>query len=169
MKNLSAKLKELPHEAKFTITMAADSTTEVWTDITTHLDGNDGWFITRLDWAFENIDPTIPFNIYASAPYAHMIQIHRNLDNTTLLSWNDDDVVVNHSLGLTNVNILPVMPFSIQVDQVTTQKKLRVMFRTTTDNTVLSATTVQLAGRLYYHVLKGPNVGHTKLGKIKEF
>lgn len=174
MKKLSSVMKEIPSEARFTIQMAADSTTEVWTDITTHLEGNDGWHILGLEWDIESVSPTVPLQWpTVSSNDVMVLQIHRRIDQVTLLNQTDDDLLLTSVVRGTvasgvgwNVWETPV---TRDFQTVTTQKKLRVMFRTAVDNASINGTTNQLVGRIFYHLVEGPNVGVTKLGKLKEF
>ena len=169
MKNLTDVLKEAPHQCDFAIGMVADSTTEVWKDITTHLRHGDAWLIVALLWYFENKTPTVPLGLISSAATQHALQIHKNTDHETQLGFHDPDLLLHSGKMLTNNYIDPQVPFRHDCRVFTTQPRLRAIFRTGADNTSISATTVQVVGRILYHPLNGPSgAGYTKHGLMKE-
>lgn len=168
MKKLKKVLADLPHEAKFTIPMVADSTNEVWVDINTHLRNGDGWRMQSLKYGWEFITPTLPLFLAPAADLATALQIQRNTDNELLLNQNDDDVIVHHTIIWHSDVYNAELPYKVPIDTVTTQPKLRVLFRTSGDFAGMSLATVQLVGRIMYQKLDGPNVGHSKHGLLKE-
>ena len=168
---LTSLLRRLPHTYKFVIPMVATSTDEVWVDINTFLRGSDGWHIVEVAYGWESIDPTTPLAIAPAANVSTVLQIHRNQDNELLLNANDDDVLFNDQLMFEIDCAQPTaFPRRVPVDIVTTQRKLRALFRTSADFANISVATVQMFIQLKYHQLNGPkSSGHTKVGKIGEF
>lgn len=165
--------KKIPNRTKFVIPMVTDSSNAVWYDIRTGLDGGRGWHIVGWQWTWENIDPTEPLNVlFASTTETLTLQLHRNIDNTTLLNFNDDDLMAHWDLEHnfdTSGQVLFERVFKQELDELTTQKRLRCIFRSLSDVANISLTTVQLAVQIFYYDISTPNVGHTKLGRISEF
>lgn len=166
-------LATIPAKAEFEITMNADSTVEVWSDIDTNLDDGEAWLIYGAEYLFENISPTVPAQIMESGN-AHnemRLQVHRNDDSELLLNHNDDDLMFEHHfehIYTTSGRQGLQVPFRFGTRTITFSEKLRVLFRTNSDWGTLSAATIQLAGCLYYDRIKAPSIGQSKLGQIAD-
>lgn len=164
-------LQSVPSEAEFEIAMNGDSTTEVWTDIDTNITDGQAWVIYGMEYCFENIDPTVPLAPSITTGISRVLQIHRNDDSEILLNSNDDDLLMQHRWAF-KVNTTGASEGEVvwrtQKLTITMQPTLRVLFRTAADDTVISLTTVQLAGKLYYDKIAAPNIGISKLGSIAD-
>lgn len=165
-------LNSIPRRAEFEIVMNADSTTEVWADIDTGIDDGQGWVIYGLEYVYESIDPTvplIPFN--AGADNEHVLQVHRNDDSELLLNSNDNRLLLQHRVGydlFTSGQVAWEQPSKIPARTVTLSPTLRVLFRTSVDNTFISLATVQIAGAILYDVVRAPARISSKIGTLAD-
>lgn len=166
----------VPREANFEITMNGDSTTEVWDDIDTNLDEGMAWLIYGGEYSIEAIAPTVPqgsLDITANTQ-THVLQVHRNTDNELLVNVHDDDLMFFDKYESSFVATAAGTSHGPQINwprrfgkrTITFAQQLRVIFRTTVDNTIISDPAVQLVGCLYYDIIKAPNVGQSKLGQL---
>lgn len=167
-------LNAQPRRAEFEITMDADSTVEVWSDIDTGIDDGQGWVVYGLEYVFENIDPTVPLDTIwgsATAQNEMVIQVHRNADNELLLNSNDNELMFQDRLCYditTSGAVESRQPFKVAFQTVTLAPTLRVLFRTSTDNAAISAATIQLAGVILYDIIKAPARLSSKLGTLAD-
>jgi hypothetical protein len=167
-------LASIPSEANFIIPMVADSSNEVYVDIDTQLMDGEAWLVYGAEWTFENVDPTVPLVARnAAANNAAVIQIHRNDDSIILLNHNDDDLIfedvwiqsyIATAAGTTIDQTF--FPRRFGKRTITFSENLRVLFRTYADHTEISATTVQIAGKVFYDRISAPSIGMSKLGQI---
>jgi hypothetical protein len=163
-------MQSIPSEAHFTITMDGDSTNEVMTDIDTNIGDGEAWLVYGCEYWFETITPTVPLATFIANTNWNF-QLHRNDDNALLLNFNDDDVLLYHQwMGQITASggIFHEGVFRVMKRTITMQPTLRALFRTQSDNTTLSATTNQLAGKLYYDKIPAPDIGASKLGRISQ-
>jgi len=165
-------LEQTPRRAEFTITMDADSTTEVWADIDTGIDDGQAWLMYGMEYAFENIDPTIPAAWISGAnSFKTTLQLHRNASSELLLNRNNNNVIVDHHLLytiLTSGATIQAEPIKVPINNVTLQPTLRVLFRTAVDVVNLSAATVQLTGVLLYDIISAPPRLSSKIGTLAD-
>lgn len=169
-------LATIPARAHFEITMDADSSNEIFTDIDTNLDDGEAWLVYGGVYCFERIDPTIPLDIWQVLANHNTwtIQVHRNDDSDILLSHNDDDLMYTHSFGQTYDQTNGAVadhaewPFRFGHRTITFSEQLRVMFRTFADWASLSDAANQIAGYLLYDRIKAPSIGQSKLGQIAD-
>lgn len=162
-------LASMPAEAEFEIQMNIDSTTEVWDDIETGINAGEAWEVFGMEWNYENnASPFVPIPS-PTADNAIAIQVHRNVDNETLLRSNDNAILMEQvfRIGLaTNGLAYSFAPYRVAKHSVTFSERLRVMFRTATDLTLISATTISVVGKIFYQVVPAPNNETTKLGRL---
>ncbi|GAG65112.1 unnamed protein product [marine sediment metagenome] len=149
-----------PSEQDFTIEMNANSSVEIWKDIPTKLREKEAWHIVAFAFWIEERDPTLPIGI-PDVETSHGLQLHDNSDSELLKNFNDDDVIVAYQEH--NEEIFK-HPIRFELDRITLSNMLRVIFRTRQDETVWSAPSIQVAGKVYYHVVSAPPSGRTKLG-----
>jgi len=169
---LNAIMRTIPSECKFAITMAANSTTEVWLDIDTNLQDGEAWLIYGAMWKFENIDPTVPVN-WATELNTFALQVHRNDDHELLINANDDDLMFEDQLQMSHTvtlggtdTALLAWPRRFGNRTVTLSPTLRAVFRTSADQTIISDASVQIAGKILYDRIAVPSIGQTKIGQI---
>jgi len=155
----------------YTITMDANSTNEVYSDISTGLDDEEALLIYGMEYDFENIDPTTPLDVHQNAFAGSFVhQIHRNDDATLLLNQHDSEVLLHHGYfadintqgGYSGVE----RPFRRFQRNVTIQQTLRGIFVSSTDITDISQATSQLTGRIFCDSFDAPSIGVTKLGHL---
>lgn len=167
-------LSSIPSRAEFKIPMDANSTTEVWDDIDTNLQDGEAWVVYGGQFVFESVDPTVPLLVKLIGDNNWTLQVQRGDDSELLLNFNDDDLMyhwnmlaeeqVSTSGGQSEHEVPGVFRFGWRT--VTFREKLRVLFRTQTDDSYISLTTVQLAGYLWYDRIKAPSIGQSKLGQL---
>jgi len=165
-------LDNTPQRAEFTITMDADSTTEVWADINTGLDDAQAWLMYGMEYSFENVTPTVPLSsLVGIADICTQLQLHRNDASELMLAQNNNLVIVTHKVNHTRLSsgaILHVEPFKVAINNVTLQPTLRVIFRTSADLVNISAATVRLSGVIFYDVISAPSRLTSKLGTLTD-
>jgi len=171
-------LATIPARAEFHITMAADSTDEVWDDIDTNLQDGEAWLVYGGYWIVESIDPEIILRINAmeeDITQGYALQVHRNDDSEILLNFNDDDLMFEDRILCamdldTNGGRGVVLNFPRFFGErtITFSEKLRVLFRSAADDPSISVATAQIAGCLLYDRITAPSIGQSKLGQIAD-
>jgi hypothetical protein len=165
-------LEDTPRRAEFVIAMVADSTNEVTVDIDTALDDGQAWLIYGMEYGFENVDPTIPLPVYgAGVDVAGTIQVHRNTESDILLASNNNRLMAQHKVEmafLTSGMAMLTEPYKVPINTVTLQPTLRVIYRTSADNTNISAATAQISGVLLYDIISAPPRLSSKIGTLTD-
>lgn len=170
-------LATIPSRAEFELTMAANSTTEVWTDIDTNLDDGEAWLVYGGEFIFESIaTPAVFVPVeWIAQDNVYCLQVHRNDDSELPLNFNDDDLMFewrayehNIATAAGTSDWIMVAPFKFGHRTITFSEKLRILFRTYADDVGISDATLQIAGRLYYDRIKAPSIGQSKLGQIAD-
>jgi hypothetical protein len=172
MRTLKQVLPEIPNRKHFQIPMVADSSNEVWVDLTTGLMPGQAWFITGGWWTIE------PLNGEASSAFpsppgtnGYHLQLHRNTDSELLLPSNDDDVIASNkriayvAAAGTLFNKLP-LPLEVNGRPITCSRLLRMLFRTTADETNVSNPANVLRGVLNYEVIEVAEQDYVRHGNI---
>jgi len=175
-KTFDRVLASIPARAEFSMTMDADSTVEVWDDIDTNLQDGEAWLVYGGVFTFENIEPTQPaWGPADSSDNCYTLQVHRNDDSELLLNFLDDDVMYHWGLHrdiMLNVQGASMTdmyhPFRFGHRTITFSEKLRVIFRSATNDNDLGLVTKQLVGYLLYDRILAPSIGQSKLGQIAD-
>lgn len=174
MRTLKQILDQIPNEKRFEIRMAADSTTEVWTDLSTGLMEDHAWWMLGWTWMIENVDPTIPSSAWpnTNAVNAYQLQLQRNLDSEIMLQFNDDEAMFTDKFVVDVLGAAAGLSFDApmvhfpQARPIIATRKMRLMFRTETDDAAISADTFALRGKLFYHDILANEQDYVKHGHI---
>lgn len=174
MRTLKQVLPEIYNQKRFEIEMAPDSTTEVWSDLTTGLLPDHAWLMHGWEWHIELTDPTVPAQSWPNATsMAWQLQLQRNTESEIMLSCNDDEAIftdrfVSDVAGVGDAGTLYDLPLSHfpEWKYVITTRTMRLMFRTSTDDAQISSDSYALRGRLYYEVIEMSEQDYVKHGHI---
>lgn len=159
----------IPEEIPFEIAMNADSTNEVWTDIDTDIDDGMALLIYGFEWMFENVDPTVPIYTIIANYVRHTLQFHRNDDSEILLANDDNDLLMQDSFTHGYITSGATVFDDIRKvarRTITLSPTIRALFRSNIDNTQISATTVQITGKIFGDYVRAPSNMVTKFGNI---
>jgi hypothetical protein len=174
MKKHQAFMKDLPNEHLIELGMAADTTTEVWKDIDTRLTDGEAWWLVDWEWLIEARTPTVPIaSGIVAGTNACYLQLVRNTDNELLIPFTDDDLICEHFVGSYRVTAgAPNVegPYRRDIKRFTTQRQLRLLFRTETNNGTFAGVTNVLRMKLRYFKTTAPKSGKhvTKLGSLED-
>lgn len=154
--------------------MVADSTTEVWVDLSTGLMEDHAWWLIGWTWMIETLDPTIPTSAWpnTNATNAYQLQLQRNLDSEIMLPFNDDEAVFTDKYVVDVLGAAAGLSFDApqvhfpQNRFVLASRKMRLMFRTAADDAAISDATFCLRGKLFYHDIEASEQDYVKHGHI---
>lgn len=160
----------IPREEHFSVAFPADTTTETWVDVDTNLLDGYAWALYGIEYIFQDAS-TFQAPIVAAATFFQFtLQVHRNDDHELLIAHDDDDLWIHDAREFatsTQGAYYAAQPFERAKPSITFASTLRVIFRSDTDITTLAATD-NLAGIIYYDIVKAPTAAQTKLGYIAE-
>lgn len=174
MRTLKQVLPEVFNEKCFEIPMPDNSTTEVWADLTTGLMPDMAWLIWGWEWLIEGTDPTQPTAVWPNtdAVNSYQIQLQRNIDSEIMLKFTDSDVIFTDKFvvdvlgAAASLNFDTPMTHEKNHPTPTTSRKMRMMFRSATDDTAISSPAATLRGKIFYEVISLNEQDYVKHGNI---
>jgi hypothetical protein len=155
----------IPYEREFHLPMVADSTNEVAVDIDTDIPagGTVGWTIVGMEWQFVDIaSPYTKRNSIITAGVNNMtLQLGRGEapGTVTLMHPGDDDLIAEDILCMQYAagGEFPLTwPRGKAIRDVTQLGTLHVRFATSVDVTDISATTIEIFGKVLYYPVHAP-------------
>jgi hypothetical protein len=162
-----------PMEREFKITLPADITTEVGTEIDTDIAAGSqfAWAIVGLRWAFELVAaPNTPFPMGNPAAHCAMfLQLVRGELPTTpvCVSRHDHDLIGEDILDVVYITgtgaFIHTFPREVPFAGVTQLPTLHLTFGANVDVTPLSAATNRIVGSVLYHLVSAPKARHEDL------